>query len=188
MLTQTLHDDHRRPQNCTLVGFSALCVHAMRQEVTTGEPEFGSFSIFRVRSADVLSQCRCGQSRRNVNCSNNHSWWTEELMRGLASLLCFVFRNWRFELTATWERSRRRWFASPIKLVLLQTQTASHMGCCTSKSNIDEDSPLTGTGICQKQLYPPHTSPTGLQVESTSQYSACKTCASWLCCTSWVLL
>ncbi|KAL3138198.1 hypothetical protein ABBQ38_005422 [Trebouxia sp. C0009 RCD-2024] len=89
-------------------------------------------------------------------------------MRGLASLFCFIFRNWRFELTATWERSRRRWFASPIQLVLLQTQTAPHMGCCTSKSTVEEDSPLTGTGICQKQLYPPHISPTGLQVRAST--------------------
>lgn len=86
-------------------------------------------------------------------------------MRGLASLLCCLLRSCKFELTATLERSRR-WF-SPSILVLLQTHTPGQMGCCTSKASVEEDDPLTGTGICQKQLYPPHISPTGLQVELT---------------------
>lgn len=83
-------------------------------------------------------------------------------MRGLASLLCLLFRNCRFELTATLERSRR-WF-TPSLLVLLQANPSTQMGCCSSKSSVDEDDPLTGTGVCQKQLHPPHTSTTGLQV------------------------
>ena len=91
-------------------------------------------------------------------------------MRGFASLLCFLFRNCRFELTATL-RSRRRF--TPSLLVLLQTSPSFQMGCCFSKSSVDEDDLLTGTGICQKQLYPPHISPTGLQVDMSPLYYAC---------------
>ena len=87
-------------------------------------------------------------------------------MRGIAGFFRFVFGNCKFELTASLERSRR-WLSSPVLLVLWQTSVGASgdMGCCSSKAADEPEDPLTGTGICQKQLYPPHISPTGLQVQ-----------------------
>ena len=88
-------------------------------------------------------------------------------MRGIAGFFRFVFGNCKVELTASSERSRK-WSASPILRVLWQTSVGNlsiHMGCCSSKAPHEPEDPLTGTGICQKQLYPPHTSPTGFQVQ-----------------------
>jgi hypothetical protein len=97
-------------------------------------------------------------------------------MRGIAGCFRFVFGNCKVELTASLERSRK-WFASPILLVLWQTSVGAsgeHMGCCSSKAADEPEDPLTGTGICQKQLYPPHISPTGLQVQlSRTTLSLC---------------
>lgn len=87
-------------------------------------------------------------------------------MRGIASLVCLVFRNCRFELTANLGRSRK-WFASPVQLALWPaspTAPGEDMGCCGSKPAEEAEDPLKGTGICEKQLHPPHISPTGLQV------------------------
>ena len=85
-------------------------------------------------------------------------------MRGIARLLYFILRSCKFELTASLQRSRS-WFSSPLQLVLLQAQHRPdhQMGCCGSKAAVEENNPLSGTGICQKQLFPLHTSPTGLQ-------------------------
>lgn len=90
-------------------------------------------------------------------------------MRALANFLCFVFRNCSFELTASLQRSGR-WLASPVQLILLQARYPSgqDMGCCASKPNVEEDDPLSGTGICQKHLYATHFSPTGLQVRAST--------------------
>ncbi|DBA87178.1 TPA: hypothetical protein ACH3X2_005182 [Trebouxia sp. C0005] len=95
-------------------------------------------------------------------------------MRGIAGFFRFVFGNCKVELTASSERSRK-WSASPILRVLWQTSVGNlsiHMGCCSSKAPHEPEDPLTGTGICQKQLYPPHTSPTGFQVRAST--------ASWI--------
>ena len=98
-------------------------------------------------------------------------------MRGIAGCFRFVFGNCKVELTASLERSRK-WFASPILLVLWQTSVGAsgeHMGCCSSKAADEPEDPLTGTGICQKQLYPPHISPTGLQVQLSKGCALCAT-------------
>ena len=94
-------------------------------------------------------------------------------MRSITSLVLFAIGNCKFELTASLERSRK-WFKSPVQLLLWQASldAPEEMGCCGSKAAVEAEDPLTGTGICQKQLYPPHISTTGLQVQAST--------ASWI--------
>lgn len=113
-----------------------------------------------------IDACKC----RLILCAGGlvlHGCVARSHMRGIAGLLCFAAGNFKFELTASLERSRK-WFASPVQLVLWQASVSDSgdiMGCCGSKAVEEADDPLTGSGICQKQLYPPHISPTGLQVQ-----------------------
>ena len=86
-------------------------------------------------------------------------------MRRIARWFFWILEHCTFQVTASLHLPGKL-PAPPLRLTLWSTTFSKddRMGCCNSKTFEEVQDPLEGTGICEKQVYPIHLSPTGLQV------------------------